>query len=340
MEQRYFTANHKNKDVIKKSSSGGMFTAITDEWLDAYKENAVVYGCVLDENLNAVHKRATTREERNAMRGSKYISSDISGTYNNVINDIKEDKHVLFSGTPCQIAGLKAFLNASDIKTCDNLLTFEIVCHGVGSNRFFADYISHLEKKYKSKAVSCNFRAKSRQGKSEDMEVLFENGKRYNAATTRYDWFYSAYISNYILRPSCYECKFAKPEREADICVSDNWNEFYSESPTRHLSAVIVTTQKGLEWFEKSSKNLDFAEKTLDGIYQMNLYEPSKKPERYDEFQSLYNSENGYLKAQKFLGNHTVKGYIRSFAVDMLYRLDLIDKAKKVLKRLKAILRK
>lgn len=340
MEQRYFTANHKNEDVIKKSSSGGMFTAITDEWFEAYKEKAVVYGCVLDENLNAVHKRATTRQERNAMRGSKYIFSDITGIYNNVIKDIKEERYVLFSGTPCQVAGLKAILNAQKIKFFDRLLTFEVVCHGVGNNRFFADYIAHLEKKYKSKAVSCNFRAKSRPGKSEDMEVLFENGKKYNAATTRYDWFYSAYIANYILRPSCYECKFAKPEREADICVCDNWNEFASDSPGKHLSAVIITTEKGLEWFKKSSENLDFIEKTLDDIYQMNLYEPSKKPELYDEFQALYNSENGYLKAQKFLGNHTLKGYIRSFVIDMLYKFNLIDKAKKAVKCLKTILKK
>lgn len=336
MKQRYFTANHIDKAVLQSSSSGGIFTAVSDAWFSVYKENAVVYGCILDENLKAKHIRATTVEKRNLMRGSKYIASDISGAYASIAKDLEDGCYVLFSGTPCQVAAVKSFLSVCGVKYKDNLLTVELVCHGVGSTAFFEDYIKHLEKKYSSKAVSCRFRAKSRQGKSEDMEVVFANGKKYNAASTRYDWFYSAY-DGYILRPSCFSCRFAKSEREADICISDNWKDFTSGSASRHLSAVITTTEQGCEWFEKGSKNLDFKETDIDGVYQLNLHQATPKPQRYDEFAALYGSENGYLKAQKFLGNNTLFGRLRSFAVVLLNKLHLIEAAKSVKRALKRV---
>lgn len=334
MSQRYFTANHTDTNVIKKSSSGGMFTALTDEWFSRYGEKAAVYGCVLDENLNAKHIRATTAEARDMMRGSKYIQSDTSGVYKDVKNDLQSGNYVFYSGTPCQIAALKSFVSSSGIDAADRLFTLEIICHGVGSKAFFKDYISHLEHRYKSKAVKCSFRAKSRPGKSEDMEVVFENGKRYNASTTKYDWFYSAYIKGYIIRPSCFECRFARPERTADICVSDNWKDFYSASPEKHLSAVITCSDRGAELFEACAGKIKYRETDADGVYQMNLYEPSKKPKDYDDFARIY-SEKGYLAAQKFLGNSTLKGYARSFVADCLYKLNLIETVKAVKHKLK-----
>lgn len=334
MKQRYFTANHSSDEVVRNSSSGGVFTAITDEWFSVYKEKAVVYGCVMDERLKAKHVRATTIEERNRMRGSKYIASEVSGVYKSVLNDLQNKLYVLFSGTPCQISGLKSFLRVSEVNSDDRLLTVEIVCHGVGSNKFFDDYISHLEKKYASKAVNCSFRSKSRQGKSEDMEVVFENGKRYNASTTRYDWFYSAYIKNYILRPSCFSCRYSKIEREADICISDNWKEFYSDSPNKHFSAVIISSELGCKWFGMCTENLSFTEKCEEEIYQENLYNPSSKPDDIEKFWTVY-KDGGYIEVQKYLGNNTIKGYIRSAAADFLNRFNLIDTVKKLKRAIK-----
>lgn len=339
MNQRYFTANHIDKEVLQSSSSGGVFTAVSDAWFSAHKEKAVVYGCILDERLKAKHIRATTVEERNLMRGSKYIASDISGVYASIAKDLEDGCYVLFSGTPCQIAAVKSFLSVCSAEYKENLLTVELVCHGVGSNAFFEDYIKHLEKKYSSKAVSCSFRAKSRQGASQDMEIVFANGKKYNAASTKYDWFYSAY-DGYILRPSCFFCKFAKPDRQADISISDNWKDFASGSSSRHLSALITTTEQGFEWFEKASNNLDIKETDFDGVDKINLHESTKKPQKYDEFVALYCSENGYLKAQKFLGNNTVFGKLRYFAADVLVRLHLIEFAKSFKRFLKRLLRK
>lgn len=338
MEQRFFTAMHKSEEVLKKSSSGGVFTAITDAWFSEYGDKSVVYGCVMDEDLNAKHIRGTSKKERDKMRGSKYISSNVSGVFKMVENDLKNGLYVVFSGTPCQIAGLISFLSAVNVPQNEQLLTVEVICHGVGSNAFFNDYIAHLEKKYKSKALSCNFRAKSRPGKMQDMQVVFENGKKYNASSTQYDWFYSAY-SGYILRPSCYNCKFAKKERYADISIADNWNTETHEGEKKHGSVVITNSRYGYENFIKSSAYFDYKETSFDEIHQPNLRKPTEKPQRYDEFQNAY-MQGGYLNAQKFLGNNTLKGKIRSFAVDILYKLNLTERAKLLKNFLKRTVRR
>lgn len=331
MEQRFFTAIHKSEDVLKKSSSGGMFTAITDMWLNEYGEKAAIYGCVMDEHLNARHIRATDTVGRDRMRGSKYISSDVSGVFKMVASDLINDLYVVFSGTPCQISGLLSYLSEIGIKKDKQLLTVEVICHGVGSNRFFGDYISHFEKKYKSKAVSCNFRAKSRPGKIQDMEITFENGKKYNASSTKYDWFYSAY-TGYILRPACFNCKFAKKERYADISIADNWNKSDSADSKNHSSVVITNSEEGYECFIKSSVCFDFVEKEFEEIHQPNLRAPTSMPQKYNDFWKAY-SQGGYLEAQKFLGNNTFKGKIRSLVVDILYKFRLIEKVKRIVGR-------
>ncbi len=331
MKQTFFTANHKNADIRKKSSSGGVFTAVSDKWFEIHGEKAVIYGCTLDENLNAVHIRATQPEYRNLMRGSKYIQSDISGVYNEIANDISNNWFVLFSGTPCQVSGLKAFLKAKNIDFSNFLFTVDFVCHGVGSNRFFEDNIKNLEKKYKSRAVFCSFRAKSRPDKLQEMEVRFENGKKYNSQSAKYDWFFSVYNSkNYILRPSCYNCKFAKPERMADITLSDNWAGYANKSP--YLSAIIASSEKGKDLIENCSFCLDFNEVSQQDVYQEHLYHPTKLSENRNKFIEIY-KKDGYLAAQRYVGNNTVKGKFRYLAAKIINKLHL----RKIFKMLKSV---
>lgn len=326
MEQKFFTASHCDAQVINKSSSGGMFSAITDEWFSVYGSKAVVYGCVLDENLNARHIRAVNIEERNKMRGSKYISSNVSGIYKSVADDLKNGCYVLFSGTPCQVAAVNAYLSVCNVEKNSQFITVEVICHGVGSNKFFDDYIKNLESKYKSEAVFCSFRAKSKPGKKQDMQVVFKNGKKFTASSTNYDWFYSAYTKNYILRPACFKCKFAKRERTADISIADNWN-----SGNGFESILIINNQTGYSLFENLKNNLNYKEINFDEIHQPNMHNPSVAPEKYSEFWDIYNNQ-GYLSVQKFLGNNTLKGKARSFAIDTVDKFNLVNSAKAIKK--------
>lgn len=309
MEQRFFSAWHKDASIWKRSSSGGAFSAISDAFFDEYGENAVIYGCILNESLEATHIRATSKAERNKMCGSKYIGSRLSGIFEQVQKDLLFNKNVLFSGTPCQIASLKAFL---DIENCDRslLLTVEVICHGVGSVRFFNDYTAHLEKKYKSKAVSCRFRAKSRPEKRQDMELIFENGKKYNASSTKYDWFYSVFLKDLVLRPSCYVCPYAKKERCADISIADHWG---SEA-TRYKKAsslVIANTELGLEWSILGFSSMEYREITFEEVHQPHMKAPAKKPNQHDALWEIYKN-GGYLALQKAVGNNTFKGILKA----------------------------
>lgn len=322
MEQQFYAACHVDAAVVKASSSGGAFTAITDQWFSQYGKLAVVYGCAFDENLTAKHIRAETLEERNRMRGSKYIGSDMSGVFRMVERDLCCGKYALFSGTPCQIGGLKAFLKTKGMPCGDQLLTVEVVCHGVGSVRFFQDYLRTQERKYKGKTVSCSFRAKSRLGKKQDMYIRFDNGKKYNAASTKFDWFYSAYLRNLILRPSCYKCKYASRQRVADISIADCWGNTYDDLADR--SVIVINTEKGAKWLGLARRDMAMKAISWEQIHQPHMLAPCKKPEDYDQFWKCY-QEKGYLATQKFLGNHTIKGYLRSWAVEVLYRLHMIE---------------
>lgn len=170
--QNYFRFLHRKEEVKKHSSSGGAFTAITDSVI---QQGGIVYGCILDKNLKALHIRSHDYTGRNLMRGSKYIQSNISGIFSGVKEDLTAGRLVCFSGTPCEIKALKNYLEIFKIDTM-KLLLVEVVCHGVGSNKFFKDYISYLEKKYRGKATKVNFRAKHHKGQKQDMEVRFDNG--------------------------------------------------------------------------------------------------------------------------------------------------------------------
>lgn len=318
MEQQFFIGYHKDEKIIKKSSSGGIFTAITDLYLKS--GNVSIYGCILDENLNATHIKAKNTETRNKMCGSKYIQSNISNCFNDVAQDLKNNVEVIFTGTPCQIAGLNSFLELKKIDK-KKLLTVEVICHGVGSNKFFRDFISYLEKKYNGKAIKCNFRSKKRKGQLQCIEIIFDNGKVYTSPATSLDWFYSVYHKNYILRPSCYECKYATKKRNSDISIADSWSDLYNKNYSTSL--IICNTQKGLETFNKIKSNLIFKSVTFDQVEVPQMKYPSKKPHNYNEFWNIYNKK-GYLEIQKYLGNNTKKSKLKSSIVNILNKFNLI----------------
>lgn len=332
MQQRYFFGVHNNKDVVRKSSSGGAFTAISDAWFEKYGDAAVVYGCVMGADLKAKHTRATDSVGRDLMRGSKYILSDMSGIYQKIAADINDGKYVLFSGTPCQVAAVKSYLSSKNIEAGEKFLTIDLICHGVADSRFFYDYIAWLERKYKSKAVACRFREKNRPGKLQAMGVVFENGRQYVSPATGVDWFYSAYHKNLIIRPACFMCKFASVERTSDITLGDYWRK--NESSVLGESLIICNTEVGASCVEELGEKMPVSETDFDGVYQPQLCETTKKPDNYDLFNEIY-AEKGFSEAQKYIGNNTFKGRVKYCFAYVLDKLNLVI----VLKKLKSRLR-
>ena len=278
-----YAAVHKDKTVLKNSSSGGVFTALADIVLE---KGGVVFGCAFDENLNPQHRMAESREQFAAMLGSKYVQSDVGTTYRQVKEFLEESRTVLYTGTPCQIAGLLSFLG--DTNT-DHLITAELVCHGVPSNKLFHQYISYLEKKNNTRITDYHFRSKEkgwgiRDGQF-DQTFVTQNGKK-----VVLPGFASVYISSYrkndLHRSSCYQCPYATPLRMADFTMGDFWgfnNANVQSGYKRGLSIFLANTEKA-ETFRPDLEqrlNLEEVHEIEAAIHTNgNLYRPSPKGEQ------------------------------------------------------------
>lgn len=166
-----YAVRHKNMDEIERSRSGAAFVAISDYILE---NGGVVYGAGYAEHFRVIHKRATSKEERDEFRGSKYVQSDLNNVFRQVKEDLKNGLIVLFSGTPCQTSGLNSFVGK---KLRDNLFLVDIVCHGVPSPYIWDDYLNFLEKKQGQKICWVNFRDKQEFGWTAHKETFkFVNG--------------------------------------------------------------------------------------------------------------------------------------------------------------------
>lgn len=155
-KQKVFAVINSDKQVLKKSASGGAFSLLANEVI---KNNGVVYGCTLDENMQIKHIGVTAAEELDKLRGSKYVQSDLGGVFKEISRHLKEEQMVLFTGTPCQVDGLNCYLSAKNQST-EKLLTADLLCHGTPSPKLWADFVKYLEKTYGSKLKDFKFRTK------------------------------------------------------------------------------------------------------------------------------------------------------------------------------------
>lgn len=276
-----YAAKAHNKDILKESSSGGVFSVLAKYVID---REGSVFGCVLDDHLNPIHVEATAEEEVAAMRGSKYVQSDLGDTFRKAKTLLQDGKHVLYSGTPCQIAGLNSFLG----KDYDNLLTVDLICHGVPSNLFFHEYLRWLEKKLKCTISEYRFRDKRRMGWGSYGSMQYEKLQktktftRWLTANNDY-YFHYFYLRGDNYRESCYRCKYAKASREGDFTLGDYWGiqEFHKEITSRDgVSLVLVSTLKAKRVFSEISQELESVHSELKYAKQhnKNLVAPSSRP--------------------------------------------------------------
>ena len=260
----YAVKNKDNNDLIH-SSSGGMFSVLAKMVL---QNNGVVYGAAYDKNNKVIHIGIDSEKELKKLQGSKYVQSDINNSYINVERNLKSGKLVLFTGTPCQIKGLKNFL----IRDYDNLITCDLVCHGVPSQKLFAKYIDYLEKKYKRKIKSYNFRSKERNGWGLTAKVVFKN-KTFKFINSDFDPYYSNFLNCNTYRLSCYNCEFACLNRTSDITLADYWgvlqfhSDFYSKDG---VSLVLINSKKGKDIFNKVKDKIEYIDTGISNAIQKN----------------------------------------------------------------------
>ncbi len=325
----------KDKKGRRNSTSGGAFTAFADYVL---KNNGAIYGVAFDEDFNVIHKRATDSIGVEQFKGSKYVQSDLKNTFAEAKNDLENNKLVLFTGTPCQIAALKLYLN----KEYNNLLTCDLVCHGVPSPRIFKEYIANMEKKYNSKIKEIKFRDKKRSWLCFNMKLVFENRKTY-AGNMAIDPFYVGYLKNFFLRMGCHFCKYTNMDRISDVTIADFWYYFKTEDKDinndKGISLIIINTEKGLDLFNNSKAIMHNYEKPYDRIYkiQPSLYKYPPVPEiRNDFWNDLESSgyafvEDKYLKPRKDMRVHVLHYNYGYYIASFILKMKGI--AKKILKR-------
>ena len=212
-----YLAFHENNEILERSTSGGAFSAIAEVF--CAKEYAI-FGAAFDENLTVQHNNIIDRKELYKFSGSKYVQSVIGKSYSHAEAFLKNGKRVLFSGTPCQIAGLRSYLG----KEYENLLCVDLICHGVPSPLVLKKYISFLENKRGKKIEYISFRDKSKHGwLIPCTRIDFVSSERAEYHLTADDLYGKISLNNIALRESCYSCKFAKSKRVGDLTIGDFW---------------------------------------------------------------------------------------------------------------------
>jgi coenzyme F420-reducing hydrogenase beta subunit len=322
-----YAIKHKSDEVRIKSSSGGIFTAISDYMLS---RKGIIYGVTFDEKFHVIHKREETVEGRNKFRGSKYVQSDLNEVFIQIREDLNNDRNVLFTGTGCQVAGLNSYLEQSKVDT-EKLLTVDMICHGVPSPRIFGDYISYLEKKNKSKVKQYYFRSKV-NGWGHTEEVVFENGMHDHSSELS-QVYKKLFYSDLCLRPACHQCEYTNFLRPADITMADYWgieNYFPEFKDALGVSAVLINTRKGKASFVQLTGNIDVISSNIYdcAAKQMNLYAPTHMKLRRPEFWNDY-IQHGFDYIIKKYAGYSFNGRVKRFTVNILKQFRLLNLVKK-----------
>lgn len=277
-------AKNPDKQIRIASSSGGIFTLLAEQILQIH---GVVFGARFNDNWEIVHDFTETKDGLEAFRGSKYSQSKIGTAYQQVEFFLKGSRTVLFSGTPCQIAGLRHFL----LKEYPNLLTVEVICHGVPSPALWRRYLKTIVNKtvtplpdvihpLKQTITSISFRDKESGWNKFSIVIkglgLNKNGKQISnkillSETEDKNSYMQGFIHDLYLRPSCYACPSKSLKSGSDLSIADFWGVGYyctKMDDDLGVSAVLINTQKGLDFW--TTLKVDSQETTYTSVLRGN----------------------------------------------------------------------
>lgn len=260
-----YATKNRNEEIRIQSSSGGVFTPIAQRVIE---EGGVVFGAMFDDRWRVVHNHTQSIEGLAPLRGSKYVQSIIGDSYKLAKGYLEDNRKVLFTGTPCQIMGLRRFLR----KEYDNLLTMEVACHGVPSPRIWQDYLESqchqagaTVEGTMPQIVGISFRDKSESWHRYSFRICFAQEGNIDKVVCRstpfyQDTFMSGFLKDLYLRPSCHHCAAKQGKSGADIIIADYWGveRIHSEiDDDKGVGLVIINTPKGMEYYSSVSTSLD-----------------------------------------------------------------------------------
>lgn len=312
--KRAFYGYSSNPEIVKRSSSGGAFSILSDFVL---KRNGLVIGAAFDyENKNVIYKN-TDECSLDELRRSKYIASEPRDIFITVVNELTNGRLVLFCGLPCHVAGLLKFLGKSYM----NLITCDFICGGIASPRFFKEHLEYLEKKYKSKVKEVNFRAKLYGWKYHSIKILFENGYEYGRFA-KHDSFFLGYFEKTFQRDCCYCCQY-RLQHKSDIIIADYWDGLKKNRCNNSgVSMIITNSIKGDEFWTLVLRNSNgkFMQMPLDD----SNYVFKTEEERYNK---------AYLNKKLFLAMYEKYGFEKA-AKKIYFQGIELDKLKMKIRKL------
>lgn len=274
-------AFHLNDKVVNSySTSGGAFAGLAQLILE---KNGIVFGAAFVDVNHVNHIEISSKDELRRLQGSKYVQSNTVDTYTRTRDYLTQGRIVLYSGTACQIAGLKAFLG----KEYENLLCVDVICHGVSSPLLFEKYILWLQRQKKRKVVSYHFRTKSKAGWGNYGKVIYDEQREQYFSSN--DPYIKSFMTGLNYRECCYDCNYANLKRISDLTLGDFWGiqrsypELYQKDG---VSAVLINTAKGQYWLNKLAKKAHTEAVDINEIvpYQTNLQHPTHRPEERTNF--------------------------------------------------------
>jgi coenzyme F420-reducing hydrogenase beta subunit len=256
-----YAAYSNDEKLLDVSSSGAVFSEIA---LHILEKGGMVFGAAFDENMMVNHVGIDDKDNLFLLQGSKYLQSRIEDSFVQVKNCLKEGKIVLFSGTACQIAGLKSFLG----ERYENLITVDVLCHGVPSPLLWRKYLAELGRNKKTRIASVSFRDKEEAWNNYNVVLEFEDSSRISEKFYR-NVYMKLFLKNISLRPSCYDCRFKNLERESDITIGDCWG-IEKTCPEmmnpKGVSVVMIHSKTGEDIFNGISDNLRIKEYDIDKL--------------------------------------------------------------------------
>ena len=288
VRQDAYVAYHLDETIRMNSSSGGVFTALAK---DVIQRGGIVFGAAFDQEFLVHHICVEDLNGLEKLRGSKYLQSRTEDTFREAKAALNQGRQVLYSGTGCQIAGLKAYLKQS----YPNLLTVDILCHGVPSPLLWKHYLLELEHTHGAKAQQITFRKKDPGWKRFSLSLLFSNNQVY-MHTLKEDPYMQMFLKNICLRPSCYDCKFKTIHSQADITLGDCWGiEKYMPEidDDKGISVIFVHTRNGSGAISRITSSVYIQKADFQQVQQSMVYESvMQHPHRRRFFVDLASGES------------------------------------------------
>ena len=317
--ERVLALTNKSKDTLMQSTSGGVFAELANAVLD---KNGVVYGAAYGDSIlkdGVCHTAIFDKSELLKIQGSKYVHSNMGYTMQRVKHNLESGKQVLFSGTPCQIAGLRGYLK----RDYDNLLLIDVICHGVPSQKMFSGFVDELQKRINGEITNLKFRDK-KKGTGMNGGIFYTDKNRKDRYFCKKGWLFSYfYLFSYsaILRDNCHACPYAKGERYSDITIGDYWRykEVFKDRPEQMndingVSCILINTEKGERVFNTVKDKFFCQDSNMDDIVARNgqLQSPTKPHPMRQQFLEIF-KKDGYSGVETLYRHKYKKVIIKSW---------------------------